>query len=192
MYHFIYKTTNLINGKYYIGRHSTKNLHDGYVGSGKHLLNAVKKYGKENFKVDILEFANNTDDLWALEEKYITEEMINDETCYNMTFGGKSRLASLKRNDYDEFIKNQKKAGKLGGQAAYESMSAEQKAVWHRKGRAASPGCKGKTWKTTSFTKQKQSDAAFRRIKYKCDHCGKEYDKQNMAKHTKTFSFLNA
>ena len=42
-YHFIYKTTNLLSGKYYIGMHSTDNLDDGYLGSGYRLRLAIKK-----------------------------------------------------------------------------------------------------------------------------------------------------
>ena len=42
---FIYKTTNLINGKYYIGMHSTDNLEDVYIGSGKRLWFSIKNYG---------------------------------------------------------------------------------------------------------------------------------------------------
>lgn len=53
-YHIIYKTTNLINGKIYVGMHSTDNLNDGYLGSGWILKQAIKKYGKENFKREVL------------------------------------------------------------------------------------------------------------------------------------------
>jgi hypothetical protein len=44
MHYIIYKTTNNINGKYYIGQHITDNLDDGYIGSGRRLKIARKKY----------------------------------------------------------------------------------------------------------------------------------------------------
>ena len=50
-YHFIYKTTNLINDKFYIGMHSTDDLNDKYIGSGKRLWYSINKYGINNFKL---------------------------------------------------------------------------------------------------------------------------------------------
>ncbi len=55
-YHFIYKTTNLINGKFYIGMHSTSNLKDGYLGSGKRLWFSIKYHGRENHIIEIKSF----------------------------------------------------------------------------------------------------------------------------------------
>ena len=55
-YHYIYKTTCIITNRFYIGMHSTDNLQDGYIGSGKRLYYSIKKYGKENHTCEILEF----------------------------------------------------------------------------------------------------------------------------------------
>ena len=55
-YHYIYKTTCKVNGKFYIGMHSTSNLEDGYIGSGKRLWNSIRKHGKENHECEILEW----------------------------------------------------------------------------------------------------------------------------------------
>jgi group I intron endonuclease len=87
-FHFIYKTTNLLNNKFYIGMHSTSNLKDGYIGSGTNLRRAVRKYGIDNFKFEILEWCSNRDELIKREVEIITEEYINDYNCYNMKHGG--------------------------------------------------------------------------------------------------------
>lgn len=87
-YHFIYKITNLINEKYYIGMHSTDNLNDGYFGSGKYLRSSLKKYGKENFNVEILEFLNDRTELKKREREIVTSDIINEELCMNLKPGG--------------------------------------------------------------------------------------------------------
>jgi len=55
-YHYIYLIKNIINKKRYVGKHSTSNLDDGYMGGGIYLNNAINKYGRKNFKREILEF----------------------------------------------------------------------------------------------------------------------------------------
>ena len=72
-YHFLYKTTNLINNKYYYGMHSTYKLDDGYLGSGKILRYSIRKYGKENFVIEIIEFYSSREELVEAEIKLITE-----------------------------------------------------------------------------------------------------------------------
>jgi hypothetical protein len=86
----LYKTTNLVNGKNYIGIHKTTNLEDGYLGSGFAILNAIKKYGKFNFKREILEYCESYDSLLELEKKYVDENWVNSESNYNLKTGGQS------------------------------------------------------------------------------------------------------
>jgi hypothetical protein len=87
-YHFIYKTTNLLSGKYYIGMHSTDNLNDGYMGSGRRLRHSINKYGKQNHKVEILEFFENRSELIQREKEIITLNEIAKEECMNLMSGG--------------------------------------------------------------------------------------------------------
>jgi hypothetical protein len=87
-YHFIYKTTNLLNNKFYIGMHSTSNLKDGYLGSGKYLRNSIKKYGKENFKIEILEYCDTRENLIAREKEIVNEGLLKNIFCMNLQLGG--------------------------------------------------------------------------------------------------------
>lgn len=81
----IYKTTNLINGKFYVGKDAKNN--PNYLGSGKALKHAIDKYGKENFKKEILEVCSSLDELVEREKFWINELNALTEG-YNMTEGG--------------------------------------------------------------------------------------------------------
>lgn len=87
-YHYIYKTTNLINGKYYIGMHSTSNLEDGYLGSGNRIRRSIKIYGNENFKCEILEMLPDRDSLKERERELVNEDILKDKMCMNLQPGG--------------------------------------------------------------------------------------------------------
>ena len=85
MFYTIYKTTNVINGKYYIGKHQTENLNDDYIGSGKLLNNAIKKYGAENFHKEILHICESEKEMNTLEKILVVPDR---ETNYNLCPGG--------------------------------------------------------------------------------------------------------
>ena len=70
-YYGIYKITNLVNGKMYIGQHVTSNLDDGYMGSGKIILCAIKKYGVENFRKEWLGFYEDKKELDYMERVFV-------------------------------------------------------------------------------------------------------------------------
>ena len=96
-YHYIYKTTCNLNGKYYIGMHSTSDLEDGYMGSGKRLRYSIRKYGIENHTKEILEFLDDRDSLNKREAEIINEELINDPLCMNLKCGGQGGFISVEQ-----------------------------------------------------------------------------------------------
>lgn len=87
--YILYKTTNTINGKYYIGIHKTDNLNDGYLGSGVLLKQSIKKYGKENFVRIILSEEENYERLNELEREIVNEEFVKRRDTYNLEIGGR-------------------------------------------------------------------------------------------------------
>lgn len=87
-YHFLYKTVNKLTGKFYIGKHSTSDLDDGYIGSGIALLEDVSSIGKSNFSREILKFFDTKEEAYAAENLIVTEELIADPLCYNRMIGG--------------------------------------------------------------------------------------------------------
>lgn len=90
MYGYIYKTTNLLNNKIYIGKHKCeKFIGNKYLGSGKYIKAAIKKYGKENFTVNLLEECFSKQDL-NFKEKYWIEILNsrNPNIGYNISIGG--------------------------------------------------------------------------------------------------------
>lgn len=87
-YHFTYKTTNTLNDKIYIGVHSTDNLNDGYMGSGTLLKRAFKKYGKEYFKTEILEFFETRTEAFEKEFYIVDSTFVGLNYTYNLTTGG--------------------------------------------------------------------------------------------------------
>lgn len=89
-YNFIYKITNLLSGKMYVGLHSTDNLDDGYFGSGVYLKNAINKHGKENFQLEIIE--HTTEELIFEREIYWISKLNTLEEGYNLTKGGEGVL----------------------------------------------------------------------------------------------------
>jgi hypothetical protein len=87
-HNLIYKTTNKVDSKIYIGQHRTDNLNDKYIGSGNALREAIKEFGKHNFYCETLEFCNRED--LSKQEKYWVKvfDANNPLIGYNKTSGG--------------------------------------------------------------------------------------------------------
>ena len=88
MFYYLYKITNWFNGKIYIGVHKTKNLNDGYMGSGKILGKAFKKYGFEYFTKDIISFFDTYEMALVEEREVVNVEFVKSKWSYNMKIGG--------------------------------------------------------------------------------------------------------
>jgi len=84
LYYTIYKITNKINGKFYIGKHKTENIDDDYMGSGKLIKLAIEKYGIENFKKEILHIFETEAEMNEAEARLV----ILGEDSYNLCPGG--------------------------------------------------------------------------------------------------------
>lgn len=96
MHYTIYKITNLLNNRYYIGKHKTNNLSDRYMGSGSVIRYAIKKYGRDNFMREHIFFAFDEESMnWAEEQLVVTRD--EDSLSYNIQKGGKG--GNPPRND---------------------------------------------------------------------------------------------
>ena len=86
--HYIYLTTNLINGKRYIGKHFGE-LNDSYLGSGNLIQKAIAKYGENNFKKDILYISSSAQENNQKEKEFISAfNAVKDDSFYNISPGG--------------------------------------------------------------------------------------------------------
>ena len=86
-HHFIYKTTCLITGRYYYGMHSTDDLEDNYLGSGKILGYSIKKYGKESHIREVFETLPDRKSLVLREAEIVDKGKLNDPLCINLILG---------------------------------------------------------------------------------------------------------
>jgi len=94
VFYTIYKVTNTVNNKFYIGMHKTINLDDGYMGSGKLITRAIKKHGIENFIKEILHIFDNEDDMKNKEKELV----VLSEMSYNLCEGGKGGWSYVNSN----------------------------------------------------------------------------------------------
>lgn len=112
-YHFIYKTTNVLSGKYYIGMHSTDNLDDGYLGSGTRLRYSINKHGKENFIREILEYCETREELKSKEIEIVNLDEIAKIECMNLIVGGCGGFISLEGAKKGRLITNERYKNEL-------------------------------------------------------------------------------
>ena len=126
MFYTVYKITNLIDNKIYIGKHQTKDLNDGYMGSGKRIKASIKKYGLENFKKEILYIFDDEKTMNAKEAELVSEDFCARQDTYNICFGGKGGWGFINKNKTTEELKL---FHTLGAKASYK---IQNKKYWER------------------------------------------------------------
>ena len=114
----IYKITNTINNRIYIGKHETTDVNDEYMGSGKLLKRAQDKHGIENFRKEILYVFDTEEEMNAKEAELVTEEFCQREDTYNICVGGKGGFSYINNNP-DKFLTEKRLASlRLGHEHA--------------------------------------------------------------------------
>ena len=87
-HHIVYCTTCSVTKKWYIGIHSTNDLNDGYLGSGKILKHSISKYGKDAHKRDILFICEDRESAKRLESTMVNNTVLKLPRCMNIVEGG--------------------------------------------------------------------------------------------------------
>ena len=121
-HYLVYKTTNLVNGKIYIGKHETDNLDDGYLGSGILIQRAIKKYGEENFKREILFECSTREEMDAKEAELVNEEFLKRKDVYNIKLGGQGGWDYVVENR----LNTNPKSNSIGAQAYVNRLRTDK------------------------------------------------------------------
>ena len=99
MFHLLYLITNKINRRFYVGVHSTINKEDDYFGSGKRIKLEIAKFGKANFKKEIIGEFSNRADLLLAEKELVDDELISNSQCLNLKRGGEGGWEFVNTNN---------------------------------------------------------------------------------------------
>lgn len=205
--YYVYQITNTLNDMIYVGVHKSTDPNDSYMGSGVHIKNAIKKYGIENFKKEILFEFDNAEDAYAKEAEIVNREFLSRNDVYNISFGGKGdkrgkkeknkaigeKISSSLKKYYAENGHNFK--GRNMPEQTRKNISngwsVEKKELQRQRMLARiaeNPDCvkgmKGK--KMSDESKEKMKEAAkkrwekSRKVVATCPHCGKSGVEQSL------------
>lgn len=114
MFYIVYRSTNLVNGKVYVGMHQTNHINDGYLGSGTLIKRALKKYGARAFTKEILAVFDNPEDMRTREREIVTQDFCERKDTYNLNVGGDGGWSYVNQTLTQE---QRTRIGRLGNQA---------------------------------------------------------------------------
>jgi group I intron endonuclease len=140
IYRYLYKITNKINGKIYIGiRKTPRKTDNGYMGSGLAVKKAIKKYGRENFLKEILFYFKTDEEMFAKEKEIVNEVFVSNPETYNLIMGGRGApagenhpLFGKKRPKHSDYMKkNNPTKGVSRPQSVKDAISKANKGKKH-------------------------------------------------------------
>ena len=163
MIYLVYKTTNLTNGKYYIGKHRCKSLNDRYLGSGVVIKEAIKKYGRENFVRETLAVFDTEQEAYDYESNVVD---VSDPMSYNVSTGGKGGHTGAKHS-----------------KESVDRMKAKLSAVMTGEGNPFHG--KKHSDETRALMRKKAKGRKVQKVYLSCLGCRREFDKGNFVRRHK-------
>lgn len=159
MYGYVYKTTDLTNGKIYVGKHRSSNFDPRYLGSGVAIKDAIRAKGRKNFTVELLEEYKTPQDLDEGEKKYIQSLKARDRSIgYNIAEGGEGAILTGSLN------------GMYGRKHTTESKERMSKAIKERGSR---------TGANNSFYGRSHTESTKQVLRDKCRQPDEFYEEQS-------------
>ena len=187
-HNLVYRITNIVNNKTYIGVHSTNDINDSYFGSGNNIKAAIKKYGIDNFVKEIIFDLPTRKQALDKEYELVTETYVSSDYTYNIALGGGRSVYSAGDEhhwwgrQHSEETKAKISASRLGKKLPACARKGESNGMF---------GVTGEdhpNWGTThsDTTKAKMSESWKNRTMLKCQHCSMETKSaSNMSRHIK-------
>lgn len=186
MVYTVYMTTNLINGRYYIGVHKTDNPNDSYLGSGKLIKRAIRKYGRKNFEKKILFVFNEQEEAYKKEAELVNLDAVQKDETYNLCIGGSISVnwseerkqihrLNIRGSKHPFWGKhhtkksNQQRSETLKRSAHLRDPNQWKRSAQTRKERKYPGYWKNKTQSNSSNAKRSKSHLSLEKIQ--CPHC---------------------
>jgi hypothetical protein len=193
----VYKTTNTINSRFYIGVHKTLDPHDGYLGSGVVLKEAIKRYGRSAFVKEVLFSFPTSVEAYAKEKELVNAELLKSDATYNVQeggipsidWGGRRRTTALCGEAHPQFGKKRTTEQKLATSETLKrtyQKKPRDPSCWEKsaaKRRGIPSPIKGIPQKEEANAKRAAAHRALPKIK--C-HCGREISPSNFLRHAAT------
>lgn len=182
MFYYLYEIKNLINDKIYVGVHKTKNLNDGYMGSGSEILSEIKSIGESNFSKTILEFFDTSEQMYAREKEVVNNDFLSRPDVYNRRRGGLggfdyinqsniSKFKGRKHSDQTKVNISEKLKGNTNSTGAVRSDEYRERMSNAKKGIPGRIISEEEKERIRTTLKSKKDEIFYKRV---CPHCGKE------------------